>query len=109
MTTEPELGDFVVYNPPSDNLPLVEERRRGIVVGESDPDGGDRVMWVAWLNTGSYQSYAKPDVEFDYGCDLLVVDPPCDHVDTGRVRKYDSGRRPELCRKCYTVVGTWAS
>lgn len=24
-----------------------------------------------------------------------------------RVRKYDGGRYPELCRHCYLILGTW--
>lgn len=31
----------------------------------------------------------------------------CDHTDTGRVRKYDGGKRPLLCAACYEIVGIW--
>lgn len=28
----------------------------------------------------------------------------CDHVDTGRVRKFDGGRLPVLCGRCRTIL-----
>lgn len=33
--------------------------------------------------------------------------PTCDHVGTGRVRKYDGGNRPLLCGWCYLIIGRW--
>lgn len=31
----------------------------------------------------------------------------CTHLNTGRVKKFDGGKCPLLCGRCYTIVGTW--
>jgi hypothetical protein len=52
----------------------------------------------------------------DAGCEctLCTYSPralemvgPCDHIGTGRVRKYDGGNRPLLCAACYVIVDRW--
>lgn len=36
------------------------------------------------------------------------VDPDnCNHVNTGRVRKWDGGNCPLLCARCRLIIGTW--
>lgn len=37
-------------------------------------------------------------------CQECFDDQNCDHVGTGRERKYDGGRLPLLCAKCYKIV-----